>query len=134
VVSGWTALKSMRALVEHKKRALRPLALPFLEQFQIHLRRSAQYFLQLSERAQAFLDLFLQLAGTGIWRTWRIARTDGERIKSPVALPCPFSKTGNDLLQRTTGVRLRYSSADNPHEIRRAAAELVFRLKFSGIA
>jgi hypothetical protein len=44
---------------EHKKKTLRPLALAFPEQLQIHLRDLLQYFLHLSERAQALFYLFL---------------------------------------------------------------------------
>ena len=56
---------------KHKKKILRPLALPFLEQLQTDL---LQYFLRLSECAQAFFYLFLHgdgdlthlpIAGTG---------------------------------------------------------------------
>jgi len=70
---------------EHKKKTLRPLALPFLEQLQIHLRDLLQYFLHLSERAQAFLYLFLQLAGDGDLAHLPIAETDREYPDRPMA-------------------------------------------------
>ena len=70
---------------KHNKKALWPLALPFPEQLQIHLRDPLQYFLHLSERAQAFFYLFLQLAGDGDLAHLAIAETDGENQNRPVA-------------------------------------------------
>src|SRR6516225_4287832 len=83
---------------EHKKKTLRPLALPFLEQLQIHLRDLLQYFLHLSERAQTFLHLLPQLAGDGdlapvplafsqnrqpglLQRTMRLSREPGNMVE-----------------------------------------------------
>ena len=65
---------------------LRPLALPFLEQLQVHLRDLLEYVLHLSERAQAFLYLFLHLAGDGDLAHLAIAETDGENPNRSVAL------------------------------------------------
>jgi hypothetical protein len=48
---------------KHKKKTLRPLALPLPEQLQIHLRDLLHYLLRLSKRAQAFLHLFPQFVG-----------------------------------------------------------------------
>ena len=70
---------------EHKKKTLPPLALPFLEQLQIHLRDLLEYFLHLSECAQTFFYLFLQLAGDGDLAHLAIAETDGENPNRPVA-------------------------------------------------
>ena len=72
---------------EHKKKTLRPLALTFPEQLQIHLRDLLEYFLHLSERAQAFLYLFLQLIGDRDLAHLAIAETDGENPNRPVAFP-----------------------------------------------
>ena len=72
---------------EHKKKPLRPLALPFLEQLQIHLRDLLQYSLHLSERAQASLYLFLEFPGDGDLAHLPIAETDGENPNRPVAFP-----------------------------------------------
>ena len=71
---------------EHKKKTLPPLALPFLEQFQIDLRDLLQRLLCLSERAQVFFDLFLQFDGDGDLAHLAIAETDGENPNWPVAL------------------------------------------------
>src|SRR5713101_1862582 len=71
----------------HKKKTLRSLALTFPEQIQIHLRDLLQYFLHLSECAQAFFYLFLQLAGDGDLTHLAIAETDGENPNRPVAFP-----------------------------------------------
>jgi hypothetical protein len=68
-----------------QKKTLPPPALPFLEQLQIYVRDLLQYFLQLSERAQAFLDLFLQLTGNRDLAHLAIAETDGENPNRPVA-------------------------------------------------
>lgn len=70
---------------EHKKRTLPPLALTFLQQFQIDLRDLLQNFLRLSERAQAFFHLFLQFDGDGDLAHLPIAETDGENPNRPVA-------------------------------------------------
>ena len=70
---------------ERKKKTLRPLALPFLEQFQIHLRDLLHHFLRLSERAQAFFHLFLEFDGNGDLAHLAIAETDGENPNRPVA-------------------------------------------------
>jgi hypothetical protein len=70
---------------EHKKKTLRPLALTLLEQLQIHLRDLLQYFLHLSERAEALLYLFLELTGDGDLAHLSIAKTDGENPNRPVA-------------------------------------------------
>jgi len=72
---------------ERKKKTLLPLALTFLEQLQIQLCDLLQYFLHLSECAQALLYLFLQLAGDGDLAHLAIAETDGENPNRPVALP-----------------------------------------------
>lgn len=87
---------------EHKKKTLRPLALPFLEQLQIYLRDLLQYFLQLSERARLSSTSCFNSLGTGIWRTWRLPRLT-ERIQiGPWPLPLPFSQNRQPgLLQRT---------------------------------
>jgi hypothetical protein len=61
---------------EHRKKTLRPLAFPFLEQLQIHLRDLLQYFLCLSERTQTLLYLFLQRAGDGDLAHPVIAKTN----------------------------------------------------------
>jgi hypothetical protein len=83
-----------------QKRTLRPLALPFLEQLQIHLRDLLQYFLHLSERAQTFLHLLPQLAGDGDLAPLPIAETHGENPNRPV--PLAFSQNRQPgLLQRT---------------------------------
>src|SRR6266849_4507302 len=68
-----------------QKKTLRPLALPFLEQLQIHLRDLLEYLLHLSERTQAFLYLLLQLAGDRALAHLAIAETDGENPNRPVA-------------------------------------------------
>ena len=70
---------------EHKKKTLPPLALPFLEQFQIDLRDLLQHLLCLSEREQAFFHLFLQFDGDGDLADLPIAETDGENPNRPVA-------------------------------------------------
>jgi len=70
---------------EHKKKTLRPLALTLLEQLQIHLRDLFEYILHLSERTQAFLYLFLQLAGDRDLAHSAIAETDGENPNRSVA-------------------------------------------------
>lgn len=70
---------------ERKKKTLRPLALPFLEQLQIHLRDLLQYFLRLSEGAQAFFHLLLEFFGNGDLAHLAIAETDGENPNRPVA-------------------------------------------------
>lgn len=70
---------------EHKKKTLRPLALAFLEQLQIHLRDLLQDLLHLSERTQTLLYLFLHLAGDGDLAHLAIAETDGENPNRPVA-------------------------------------------------
>src|SRR5204863_8029861 len=72
---------------EHKKKTLPPLALTFPEQLQIHLRDLLEYFLHLSECAQTFFYLFLQLAGDGDLAHLAIAETDGENPNRPVAFP-----------------------------------------------
>src|SRR5216684_3444572 len=69
----------------HKKKTLRSLALTFPEQLQIHLRDLLQYFLHLSECAQTFFYLFLQLAGDGDLAHLAIAETDGENPNRSVA-------------------------------------------------
>ena len=85
-----------------QKKALWPLALPFPEQLQIHLRDPLQYFLHLSERAQAFFYLFLQLAGDGDLAHLAIAETDGENQNRPVAFsPALHANRQPALLQRT---------------------------------
>ena len=61
---------------------LPPLALAFLEQFQIDLRDLLQNFLRLSERAQAFFHVFLEFDGDG---DLAIAEADGENPDRPVA-------------------------------------------------
>lgn len=71
---------------EHQKKTLRPLALPFLEQLQIHLRDLLQYFLHLSKRAQAILHLFLQFVGDRDLAHLSIAETHGENPNRPVTL------------------------------------------------
>ena len=63
------------------------MALPFLEQLQIHLRDLLQYFLHLRECAQAFFYLFLHLAGDGELAHLPIAETDGQNPNRPVAFP-----------------------------------------------
>ena len=70
---------------QHKKKTLRPLVLPFLEQLQIHLRDLLEYMLHLSEGTQAFLYLFLHLAGDGDLAHLAIAETDGKNPNRPVA-------------------------------------------------
>jgi hypothetical protein len=69
----------------HKKKTLRPSALPFLEQLQIHLRDLLEYILHLSERTQAFLYLFLHLVGDRDLAHLTIAETDGENPNWSVA-------------------------------------------------
>ena len=64
---------------------LPPLALAFLEQFQIDLRDLLQNFLRLSERAQAFFHLLLQFDGDGDLAHLAIAETDGKNPNRPVA-------------------------------------------------
>jgi len=75
---------------QHKKKALRSLALPFLEQLQIHLPDPLDYFLHLSERAQTLLYLFLELAGDGDLTHPAITETDGENPNRPVAFAFAF--------------------------------------------
>src|SRR6266566_5697084 len=70
---------------EAQKKTLPRLALPFLEQLQIHLRDLLECFLHLSECAQTFFYLFLQLAGDGDLAPLAIAETDGENQNRPVA-------------------------------------------------
>jgi hypothetical protein len=70
---------------EHKKKPLRPLALPFLEQLQIHLRDLLQYILHLSERPQTLLYFFLHLGGDRDLAHLAIAETDGENPNRTVA-------------------------------------------------
>jgi hypothetical protein len=70
---------------KRKKKALRQLALPFLEQLQIQLRDLLQYFLRLSERAQALFHLFLEFFGDGDLAYLAIAETHGENPNRPVA-------------------------------------------------
>src|ERR1700730_18061056 len=70
---------------KYKKKTLQPLTLAFLEQLQIHLRDLLQYFLHLSEGAQAFFYLFLQLAGDRDLTHLTIAETDGKNPNRPVA-------------------------------------------------
>jgi hypothetical protein len=90
---------------EHKKKTLRPLALPFLEQLQIHLRDLLQYFLHLSEGAQAFFYLSLQLAGDGDLAHLAIAETDGENPNRPVAFALAL------LAKPATGLVAAYHAA-----------------------
>ena len=70
---------------KHKKKTLPPLALSFLEQFQIDLRDLLQNFLRLSERAQAFFHLFLQFDGDGDLAHLAIAEAHGKNPNRPVA-------------------------------------------------
>jgi hypothetical protein len=70
---------------EHKKKILRPLALTFPEQLQVHLRDLLEYILHLSERTQAFLYFFLQLVGDRDLAHLAIAETDRENPNRPVA-------------------------------------------------
>ena len=70
---------------EHKKKTLRPLALPFLEQLQIHLRDLLQYILHLSECTQTLLYFLLHLGRDGDLAHLAIAETDGENPNRPVA-------------------------------------------------
>jgi hypothetical protein len=70
---------------EHKKKTLRPLALPFLEQLQIQLRDLLQDFLCLSKRAQAFIHLFPQFVGDRDLAHLPIADTYREDPNRPVA-------------------------------------------------
>jgi hypothetical protein len=72
---------------KHKKKTLRSLAFPFLEQLQIHLCDLLQYFLRPSERTQTLLYLSLHLAGDGDLAHLAIAETDGENPNRPMALP-----------------------------------------------
>ena len=72
---------------KHKKKTLRPLALAFLEQLQIHLRDLLQQGLHPSEHAQALLHLFFQLVGDGDLAHLPIAETNGENPNRPVAFP-----------------------------------------------
>jgi|SRR5580658_8655707 hypothetical protein len=74
----------------HKKKTLRTLALPFLEQIQIHLRDLLEHLLHLSERTQPLLYLVLHLAGDGDLAHLSIAETDGENPNRPVAFPLGF--------------------------------------------
>src|SRR5580704_9252242 len=71
----------------YKKKTLRPLALTFLEQLQVHLRDLLQYLLQLGERTQALFYLFLQLAGNGDLAFLASAETHRENPNRPMALP-----------------------------------------------
>src|SRR5437588_4089293 len=68
-----------------QKKTLRPLALPFLERLQIHLRDLLEYILHLSEGTQAFLYLFLHLGGDGDLTHLAIAETDRENPNRSVA-------------------------------------------------
>jgi hypothetical protein len=70
----------------HKKKTLRPLALTFLEQLQIHLRDLLQHFLRLSERAQTFLDLFPQFVGDRDLAHFPIAEIHRENPNRSVAV------------------------------------------------
>src|SRR5882672_3797725 len=92
----------------HKKktlRPLRPLALPFLEQLQIHLRDLLQYVLHPSERTQTLLYLFLHLAGDGDLAHLAIAETDGENPNRPVAFAFAL------LAKTTTGLIAAHHAA-----------------------
>ena len=70
---------------ERKKKTLRPLALTFLEQLQVHLRDLLEYILHLSERTEAFIYFFLQLVGDRDLAHLAIAETDGENPNRSVA-------------------------------------------------
>src|SRR6516225_5924356 len=72
---------------EHKKKTLRTLALPLLEQLQVQQRDLLQYFLRLSKRAQAFLYLFPQFIGDRDLAHLPIAEIHREDPNRPVALP-----------------------------------------------
>src|SRR6516225_10988975 len=72
---------------EHKKKTLRTLALPLLEQLQVQQRDLLQYFLRLSKRAQAFLHLFPQFIGDRDLAHLPIAKIHREDPNRPVALP-----------------------------------------------
>jgi hypothetical protein len=71
----------------HKKKTLRPLAFPFLEQLQVHLRDLLQYILYLSKGTQALLYLFLHFDGDRDLAHLAIAETDGENPNRSVAFP-----------------------------------------------
>jgi hypothetical protein len=84
---------------KHKKKTLRPLALPFLEQLQIHLRDLLEYILHLGECALAFFYLFLHLAGDWDLAHLAIAETDGENPNRPVAFAfAPLAKAATGLI------------------------------------
>ena len=69
---------------KHKK-TFPPLALPFLEQFQIDLGDLLQRLLCLSERAQTLFHLLLQFDGDGDLAHLPIAETHGENPNRSVA-------------------------------------------------
>jgi len=70
---------------KRKKKTLRPLTLPLLEQLQIQPRDLLQHFLRLSKRAQALFYLFPQFVGNRDLAHLPIAEIHGENPDRPVA-------------------------------------------------
>ena len=70
----------------HQKKTLRPLALPFLEQLQVHLRNLLQCFLHLNTR-----NGFSRRAGGAFWRVQFQSSARSGRLSVEAGTRLPIS-------------------------------------------